>query len=110
MRSASGTGVARRVKSALVTAPIGPSTMGVVFNHDMQQTGYVTGEISFKLRPNISIATLAAAGLPTSRHLVAADIYVIQTTTPAQFLDTLKKLQVRKELAWVEPVVTYGGN
>lgn len=98
----------RAVKAAAATAPIGPRNLGVVFNHDMQQTGYITGEISFKPKAGFSTVGLPTADFPGLKHLSKAGIYVVQATTPAQFATVLKALQARSDLAWVEPIVTYG--
>jgi hypothetical protein len=100
--------IKHQVTTANTTAPIGPRSLGVVFNHAMQQTGYISGEISFKPKPGFSTKGLSTTEFPGLKHLDRAGIYVVQTTTPTQFMDVMKKLQARKDVEWVEPTVTYG--
>lgn len=90
--------------------PIGPRQLGVVFNHAMQQLGYISGEISFKMLPGQPVASLSATLVPGLRRVTEPDVYAVYTRTPAEFLRVLRRLQSRKDLEWVEPTITYGPN
>jgi hypothetical protein len=82
--------------------------VGVVFNHSMHMYGLLTGEISFKLKPNVSIGSLDPSYLPSLTQIVAPDTYVVKAQTPAQFVSLFRALKVNDGLEWIEPYVTYG--
>jgi hypothetical protein len=100
-------GVSRhRVVRMAVNAPINAAQLGVVFNHAMQQEGYFTGEIAFKMKAGEGTANL---GLQRSlKKLGSSDAYVTRARTPKEFISLLKSLQNRSDLEWVEPTIIYG--
>lgn len=89
------------------STPIGPFQLGVVFNHALQQQGYITGEIAFKVKSGRTFSGSTAL-YPGLKRIVAPSVYVVYARTPAEFIAVLKRLQVRSDLDWVEPTVTYG--
>jgi hypothetical protein len=94
--------------TAAADAPIGPRYLGVVFNYAMQQQGYISGEIAFKMKTAQAATAFDAALYPGLRKITSSWVYVVNARTPAEFLTLLKRLQSRSDLAWVEPMVTYG--
>lgn len=97
-----------RVFAAAPESAISARHLGVVFNHSRQEQGYFSGEIVFKPRSGVRLGHLDAAAYPGFRRIVKPDVYAVYARTPAEFLDTLKRLQGRSDLEWVEPTITYG--
>lgn len=89
------------------STPIGPFQLGVVFNHALQQQGYITGEIAFKVKSGRGFSGSASL-YPGLKLIVTPAVYVVYARTPAEFIAVLKRLQARSDLDWVEPTVTYG--
>jgi hypothetical protein len=100
--------IAHRVVAASAGSMIGPAHLGVVFNHAMQQQGYITGEITVKLKVGHSAEALKSALYPGLKRITTPEVYVVNARTPAEFLKVLKSLQARSDLEWVEPTVEYG--
>ncbi len=103
----SGAGVVHHVISASASAPIGPHQLGVVFNHAMQQHGYITGEIAFKVKDGRPFSG-SLTSYPGLKQITKPAVYVVNARTPGEFIKILKRLQARSDLEWVEPTVTYG--
>jgi hypothetical protein len=103
----SGVRVVHRVTASSTSAPIGPDQLGVVYNHAMQQQGYITGEIAFKVK-NGHVFSGSSASYPRLKQLTKSAVYIVNARTPAEFIKVLKRLQARSDLEWVEPTVTYG--
>jgi hypothetical protein len=97
-----------RVVAASARSMIGPVQLGVVFNHSMQQQGYISGEITFQMKAGLKLAGLSSALYPGLKKITNPEVYVVNARTPAEFIAVLKRLQARDDLAWVEPTVTYG--
>jgi hypothetical protein len=101
--------IVHRVSAAKADAPLGPNTLGVVFNHAMQVQGYTTGEVAFKMKGTLKARSrFPATQYPGLARLTPPNIYVVRARTPAQFVAVTKRLQGRADVEWVEPVVTYG--
>ena len=103
-----GRAVVHHVAPASADASIGPHQLGVVFNHALQQQGYISGEIAFKMKAGHSATTLSHSLYPGLEKITNPDVYVVNARTPAEFMTILKRLQGRSDLEWVEPTVTYG--
>ncbi len=103
----SGRTVIHHMTVASATSPIGPHQLGVVFNHAMQQQGYITGEIAFKVKGGHAFSGSPAL-YPGLKEITKPAVYVVNARTPAEFIKVLKRLQTRSDLEWVEPTVTYG--
>jgi hypothetical protein len=103
----SGARVLQRKVVASSDAPISPNQLGVVFNHAMQAHGYITGEITFKVKAGRALTTQSSQLYPGLKLIVAPSVYAINTRTPAEFIRVLKRLQGSTDLLWVEPTVTY---
>jgi len=103
----SGRVVGQHVVRASATAPIGPGQLGVVFNHAMQQQGYITGEISFQVKGGRPFSGNPSL-YPGLKQITTPAVYVVNARTPAEFVRLVKRLQARADLDWVEPTVTYG--
>jgi hypothetical protein len=97
--------VNHHVISSSTTEPLGSRHLGVVFNHAMQQQGYITGEIAFKMKAGQQF-TGEQAQYPGLKKL--GTMYVLVARNPREFITLVKQLQQRSDVAWVEPVVTYG--
>lgn len=89
-----------------VSARISPKHLGVVFNHAMQAQGYITGEITFKLKKREQRPTDMNL-YPGFRKLIHPNVYIVVARTPLEFVQLTKRLQQRNDLEWVEPIVTY---
>jgi hypothetical protein len=105
---ATGRAVIHQVVVATAADPIGPLRLGVVFNHAMQQQGYISGEIAFQMKPGHTASGLSATLYPGLKRITNPQVYVVNARTPAEFIAVLKRLQHRSDLEWVEPTVTYG--
>jgi hypothetical protein len=99
----------QRFTIASPTTPMDSTNLGVVFNHTMQQQGYITGEIAFKMKAEHTADALDPTRYPDLQK-VLPDVYVVVATTPAQFVAIFKQLQKEIDVEWVEPTVTYGVN
>jgi hypothetical protein len=102
----------REVIQSVVTvnadSVIGPMELAVVFNHAMQQQGYISGEIAFKMKAGLKLSGFPSSLYPGLKKITNPEVYVVNTRTPAEFMTVLKRLQGRGDLEWVEPTVVYG--
>jgi hypothetical protein len=103
-----GQSAAHQVVSASASSPIGPTQLGVVFNHATQQQGYITGEIAFKMKAGHTADGLSPSQYPGLTRITEPAVYVVKARTPAEFVKLTKRLQARTDVEWVEPTVTYG--
>jgi hypothetical protein len=103
----SGRVVAHQLVPARPADPIGPRRLGVLFNHAEQQQGYITGEITFKVKDGHTFSGSPAL-YPGLKEITKPAVYVVNARTPGEFITLLKRLQARSDLAWVEPTITYG--
>ncbi len=107
--ASSSSHIEHQVVTAAASAPIGPQQLGVVYNHALQQQGYITGEVTFKMKGALTPGgDFDAAQYPGLRKLLNPNIYVVVASTPAQFVQVVKLLQQRTDIEWVEPIVNYG--
>jgi hypothetical protein len=97
-----------RVMTASADSGIGPLQLGVVFNHAMQQQGYISGEIAFKMKAGLKLSGWSTSLYPGLKKITNPEVYVVTTRTPTEFMAVLKRLQARGDLEWVEPTVIYG--
>jgi hypothetical protein len=100
--------VARRMTTSSADAPIGPLQLGVVFNHALQQQGYISGEIAFEMKAGHTAEGFTASLYPGLKKITSPEVYVVNARTPAEFLKVMKRLLGRSDIEWVEPTVTYG--
>lgn len=107
--AATGRVVAHHVITARAADPIGSLRLGVVFNHAMQQQGYISGEIAFKVKNGHAFSGNPAL-YPGLKEITKPAVYVVNARTPIEFIKVLKRLQARSDLEWVEPTVTYGAS
>ena len=98
----------QRVTTASADSGIGPLNLGVVFNHALQQQGYISGEIAFKMKAGLKLSAFSASSYPGLKRITNPEVYVVNTRTTAEFMAVLKRLQARGDLEWVEPTVIYG--
>lgn len=98
------------VVAASASSMIGPAQLGVVFNHAMQEQGYITGEIAFKMKSGLELSGFSAALYPGLKKITNPEVYVVNARTPAEFIAVLKRLQARNDIAWCEPTVIYGSH
>jgi hypothetical protein len=104
----SGFRVLRRTIVPNAGVPIGPNQLGVVFNHAMQAHGYISGEITFKVKTGPAFPSQNLQLYPGLKLIIARYVYAVTARTPAEFIRVLKQLQARTDLDWVEPTVIYG--
>jgi hypothetical protein len=96
----------RRIAVTSATTAFDSGHMGVVFNYARQQQGYISGEISFKVKSGQKFSE-SASRYPGLKLVVPPSMYVVNAHTPAEFIGILKDLQNRSDLEWVEPTVSY---
>jgi hypothetical protein len=107
--SKSGRHVVYHVAAKDASAAISPKQLGVVFNHAMQVQGYITGEIVFKFKGDSQPPSSFDAGAyPGFAKLTNPNVYLVVARSPLEFVNTVKRLQERTDLEWVEPMVVYG--
>jgi hypothetical protein len=100
--------VVHQVTIASANSPIGAQQLGVVFNHAMQQHGFITGEIAFRSMSGVRPSDMTASSYPGLKRITASGVYVVKAGTPTEFISLMKRLQARTDLEWVEPTITYG--
>jgi hypothetical protein len=103
-----GREIVHHVVTASAASAISPQQLGVVFNHAMQQQGYISGEIAFKMKAGLKLSGFRSSLYPGLKKITNPEVYVVNTRTPAEFMGVLKRLQARGDLEWVEPTVIYG--
>jgi len=103
----SGRIVHHQITRESASSAIGPRHLGVVFNHAMQQQGYISGEITFEVKDGRPFSGSSAL-YPGLKKITKPAVYVVTARTLDEFIQLLKRLQARSDLAWVEPTVTYG--
>jgi hypothetical protein len=103
-----GRDVVHHVMTATADSEITSHQLGVVFNHAMQQQGYISGEIAFKMKAGLKLSGFPASLYPGLKKITNPEVYVVNARTPAEFMTVLKRLQARGDLEWVEPTVIYG--
>ena len=96
-----------RLVRAKASSPIGPATLGVVYNHAMQETGFITGEITFQVKGGHAFSG-SPAQYPGLKLITRPAVYAVYARTPAEFIQLMRTLKGRSDLAWVEPTVIYG--
>ena len=106
--ASSGRESIQRVTTASAGSGIGPLNLGVIFNHAMQQQGYISGEIAFKMKAGLKLSGFSSSAYPGLKRITNPEVYVVNTRTTAEFMAVLKRLQARGDLEWVEPTVIYG--
>ena len=87
--------------------PMGPSNLGVVFNHTIQHVGFINGEITFQIKNGHRLDALSNSQLPGLRLVLKPNVYLVTARTPSEFLHTMRFLQTQAYLAWIEPNVIY---
>lgn len=103
-----GRGVSHEVVRADAASPIGAHELGVVFNHAMQQQGYISGEIAFQMKPHHKATGFSPALYPGLKEVLPSGLYVVAARTPSEFVTLMKRLQERTDIQFVEPTVVYG--
>ncbi len=96
-----------RLVRAKASSPIGPATLGVVYNHAMQEAGLITGEITFQVKSGRPFSGNPAQ-YPGLKLITRPAVYAVYARTPAEFIQLMRTLKSRSDLAWVEPTVIYG--
>ena len=100
----------KSVTRTSANSPLSASQRAVVFNRDAQQYGYITGEISFKLKAGVpGTPNWFATFTPKIARLGSLNLYVVNAGSVSEFLQTMNSLKVNADVEWVEPSVTYGG-
>ncbi len=107
--SKTGKRVVYQVATRDASAAISPKQLGVVFNHAMQVQGYITGEIVFKFkRDSQPPSSFGTGSYPGFAKLTNPNVFLVVARSPAEFVSTVKRLQERTDLEWIEPIVVYG--
>jgi len=82
--------------------------LGIVYNHSLKMKGFLTGEISFKIKNGTQISSLSNANLSGAKLLVPPDVYVINANNGKELIGIFKWLASSPAIEWVEPFVIYG--
>ena len=100
----------KAVTRTSATSSMGPSDRGVVFNRDIQQYGYISGEISFALKSVVRAApSWVQSFAPKIKRLGDLNLYVVNAGSVSEFVQTMSLLSANADVEWVEPIVIYGG-
>lgn len=77
-------------------------SLGVAFNHTSGNDLILTGEISFKLKKGLSLASIS--NLPTAAIsvLIKPDVYIVTSSTPIELVSYFKILAISNAVEWVE--------
>jgi hypothetical protein len=103
----SGRTVSHELVASNSSDPIGPQQLGVVFNHALQQQGFITGEITFKMKRGHTAEAFDPTLFPGLALIVKPALYAVSTQNPAQFIAVFRRLQARSDVEWVEPTINY---
>lgn len=82
--------------------------LGLVFNHSLQATGAISGEITFQLRTGLLADTWSTAQYPGLKQIVKPNVYVVNARSMSEFAALLQTLQRDARVQWVEPTIQYG--
>ena len=103
----SGRTASHQVVASNSSDPIGPHQLGVVYNHALQQQGFITGEITFKMKRGHTAEAFDPTLFPRLALIVKPGLYAVNAQSPAQFIAVFKRLQARSDIEWVEPTINY---
>ena len=62
----------------------------------------LTGEISFKLKKGMSLASILNAPVTSIKILINPDVYVVTSSTPIELVSYFKLLSISSAVEWVE--------
>ena len=82
--------------------------MGLVYNHSLQATGAISGEITFALRNGLVADNWSTAQYPGLKRIVPPNVYVVNARSVTEFAALLQSLQTDARVQWVEPTIQYG--
>jgi hypothetical protein len=106
--TAPGRVIRHQVIAANAGDAMGSGKLGVLFNHSLQKQGYITGEISFKMKSGHTAQGSSLTSYPGLKRITEPEVYIVNARTPAEFISLLKRLQKRSDVEWAEPTVIYG--
>jgi hypothetical protein len=93
-------------------APITNKQLAVAYNHALNTTVFLTGEVSFKLKAGANLSTLQAdlqSVINVSpKLLVPPSVYIFNATSPAQIVNLTNKLKASSAVEWAEAAVILG--
>ena len=93
-------------------APITNKQLAVAYNHALNNTVFLTGEVSFKLKTGASLSALQAdlqSVINVSpKLLVSPSVYIFNATSPAQIVNLTNKLKASSAVEWAEAAVILG--
>lgn len=101
-------GVQHELAPAADGAPLGPGSLGVVYNHALQTQGLLTGEIAFRPKGDGAPVGFDPASYPGLAKLTNPNTWIVVATSPKEFVALFNRLKARSDLEWVEAVVLYG--
>ena len=81
--------------------------LGVGYSYASNSNIMLSGEVSVKLKPQYSMASLGslAAG---SKLLVSPDVYLLKASTPLDLIRMMGLLQANPAVSWAEPFTIRG--
>jgi len=93
-------------------APINNKQLGIAYDHALNKTVFLTGEVSFKLKTGASLNTvltgLQGANTSAPSLLVPPNIYVFYATTPQQIVSLTNQLKASSLVDWADAYVLNG--
>ena len=93
-------------------APITNKQLAVAYNHALNTTVFLTGEVSFKLKAGASLSALQAdlqSVINVSpKLLVSPSVYIFNATSPVQIVNLTNKLKSSSAVEWAEAAVILG--
>jgi len=93
-------------------APITNTQLAVAYNHALNTTVFLTGEVSFKLKTGASLSALQAdlqSVINVSpKLLVSPSVYILNATSPAQIVNLTNQLKASSAVEWAEAAVILG--
>jgi hypothetical protein len=76
--------------------------LGVAFNHTSGNDLILTGEISFKLRSGLSLASISNVPTAAIKILIKPDVYIVTSSTPIELVSYFKILAISNAVEWIE--------
>ena len=93
-------------------APITNTQLAVAYNHALNTTVFLSGEVSFKLKTGASLSSLQkdlqAVISVSPQLLVSPNVYIFNATSPSQIVNLTNQLKASSAVEWAEAAVILG--
>jgi hypothetical protein len=92
---------------ALTSDVITKDSLGVGYSYTINAQVALNGEISFKLNPGYTSASVGIVN-KNSSTLITPSLHIIKASTPLDYLRIMGELQANPAVTWAEPYIIRG--